>query len=863
MTPMMLQYLEIKDKYKDALLFYRLGDFYEMFFDDAIVASKELELTLTGRDCGEAERAPMCGVPFHAADGYIGKLTSKGYRVAICEQVEDPKVAQGIVKREVIRVITPGTVTNAEQLSEQKNNYIACISLYENLIGVGFADVSTGQVYATHFEGEKRFEKLAAELSVYMPSEILLPCNLSELGVAGKLIENKLNAVCVPLSEDKYDTFCCTEYVCAHFRDKFDGYESYPAITLAIGALMGYLEETQKTDLSYLSEISIYFDGKYLEMDIATRRNLELCETMRQKDKKGSLLWVLDHTKTSMGARMLRKWVEQPLVDISAIERRLDAVNELFDNYLKREEISSCLKNTLDLERLSTKLVYGTANGKDLAAIRSTFEKLPEIKELISEFNNPEISEIFKNFDTLSDLYEIVYATIVDDPPFSVREGGIIRDGASEEIDYLRRIVNDSTAVIKQLEERERSATGISKLKVGYNRVFGYYIEVTRSQINLVPDTYIRKQTLAGAERYITDELKNTEATLLGAADKVNTLEYELFRALCVKLSENIERIKKAAEIIAKIDVYTSLAETATRNNYVRPVLDNGDTIEITDGRHPVVEKYVSDSYFVPNDALVDTKDNRLVLITGPNMAGKSTYMRQVALITVMAQIGSFVPAKTARISICDKVFTRVGASDDLASGQSTFMLEMNEVANILKNATKKSLIIYDEIGRGTSTYDGMAIARAIIEYTASSKLGAKTLFATHYHELTALEGSLEGVINYHIAAKKKNDDITFLRKIVRGAADDSYGIEVAKLAGVPSSVIKRAKEVLLEIEADTGLSSREVKENSPLKENFDEITVETMLAMNAAEAIKSISLDTITPIEAMNELYKLRKMLS
>ncbi len=860
MTPMMQQYFEIKNQYKDTIVFYRLGDFYEMFFDDAILVSRELELTLTGRDCGEAERAPMCGVPFHSADAYIGRLVEKGYRVAICEQVEDPALAKGLVRREVIRVVTPGTLIDAGQLSEQKNNYLAAVASVDERVGVCFADISTGQLCATYFDGGRRFERLTSELSVYMPSEIILQGAPSELRSAGEFMEKRLDTFIVPKQSHRYDKAACHASVSKRFGGKVELSEENLPVTLAIGALLSYIEETQKTDLSHLTELKVYSDGQYLEMDVSTRRNLELCETMRQKEKRGSLLWVLDHTKTSMGARMLRKWVELPLINLNDIERRLDAVSELFDGFMLREELALSIKGALDLERLTTKLVYGTANGKDLAAIKQTLALLPDIKLRLEGVRSAELSQLYRELDPLTDLHELIATTIVDDPPFSVREGGIIREGASDEIDYLNSIINDSTAVIKQLEERERAATGINKLKVGYNRVFGYYIEVTRSQIDLVPDSYIRKQTLAGAERYITKELKDTEATLLGAADRVNSLEYEFFREVCQKLTENAARIKNAAEIIAKLDAYISLADTAVRGGYVRPTLDLSDRIEITDGRHPVVEKFVDDSYFVPNDTLLDTKDNRLMLITGPNMAGKSTYMRQTALIVVMAQIGSFVPARSAHIGICDRVFTRVGASDDLASGQSTFMLEMNEVANILKNATKKSLIIYDEIGRGTSTYDGMSIARAIVEYTASPKLSAKTLFATHYHELTSLEETLPGVVNYNIAARKKGDDITFLRKIVRGAADDSYGIEVAKLAGVPNSVISRAKEILAEIES-AAPKVITVEKEAPAA--TDEITVEMMMAQNAADHIRALSLETLTPIEAMNELYSLKKMLS
>jgi len=860
MTPMMQQYFEIKNQNKDALVFYRLGDFYEMFFDDAIVASKELELTLTGRDCGEAERAPMCGVPYHSADSYIGKLIEKGYRVAICEQVEDPATAKGLVRREIVRIITPGTVTDQGQLNESKNNYIACVSTVDERIGVCFADISTGQLFATMFDGKGRFDRLTSELCVYTPSEVIIPRNTAELGSAGEYIDNRLRPFLVGKQSSRYRTEDCQKQVSECYGDKFTPGEDNLPITLAIGALLSYVAETQKIDLSYMSELRVYRDGQYLEMDVATRRNLELTETMRTKEKRGSLLWVLDSTKSAPGARMLRKWVELPLINLYDIERRLDAVSELYDDFMMREEIGIQLKSVLDLERLVTKLVYGTANGKDLIAVKQTLEVIPEIKRLMEKVRSSELSSLKKELDDLDDLYHLIAENIADEPPFSVREGGIIREGSNEQVDYLRSIIKDSSAVIKQLEERERAATGISKLKISYNRVFGYYIEVTKSQIELVPDSYIRKQTTANSERYITDELKDTEATLLGAADRLNNLEYELFKRVCEILCDNVGRIKSTAEQLARLDAYVSLADVALKNGYTRPTVDTGDTIEITDGRHPVVEKFVSDSYFVPNDTLLDTRDNRLALITGPNMAGKSTYMRQVALITLMAQIGSFVPARSAKIGICDRIFTRVGASDDLASGQSTFMLEMNEVANILKNATKKSLIVYDEIGRGTSTFDGMSIARAIVEYTAGPKLSAKTLFATHYHELTTLEETLTGVVNYNIAARKKGDDITFLRKIVRGATDDSYGIEVAKLAGVPNEVIRRAKEVLAEIESGAPQVITIEKETPEVQ---DEMTVEMIMAMNAANSIRELSLDTLTPIEAMNELFRLKKMLS
>ncbi|MBE6612445.1 MAG: DNA mismatch repair protein MutS [Ruminococcaceae bacterium] len=854
---MMQQYFAIKNEYKDCLLFYRLGDFYEMFFEDAALASKVLELTLTGRDCGEEERAPMCGVPYHAADAYIGKLIECGYRVAICEQVEDPAAAKGLVRREVIRVVTPGTVVDAGQLSEQKNNYLCAISNVGERIGICFADVSTGQLTATMFDGGARFTRLTGELAVYSPSEIILQCPPEELKDAGLAMRKRIGTFILPDQAERFDEAVCRDILELQLGRTYVPTEDNLPVTLAAGALIGYIKETQKTDLSYFYELQVYMDGQYLEMDASTRRNLELTEAMRTGEKKGTLLWVLDQTKTAMGARMLRKWVELPLVNLFDIERRLDAVNELYDEFLMREELMMNLTGVLDMERLTTKLVYGTANGRDLNAIAATMRILPEVRRLLANAVTTELCTIAEDMDTLEDMEQLISENIAEDAPVTIREGGIIRDGADEEIDYLRNVVKNSSDIIRQMEERERDATGIKNLRIRYNRVFGYYIEVTKSQIALVPDTYTRKQTTANAERYITDELKDTEATLLGAEDRLHALEYERFGQICKTLIENVMRIKHSSELVARLDAYLSLADTAVKHNFVRPEVNSGDVIDIRDGRHPVVEKFVDDSYFVPNDTLLDTRNNRLMLITGPNMAGKSTYMRQVALITLMAQIGSFVPAKSAVIGICDRIFTRVGASDDLASGQSTFMLEMNEVAHILKNATKKSLIIYDEIGRGTSTFDGMSIARAIVEFTASPKLGAKTLFATHYHELTELENSLEGVVNYNIAAKKRGDDITFLRKIVRGAADDSYGIEVAKLAGVPNAVIKRAKEILAEIEAGGLTSLPPAPKPEP-----EETTVEMMLAMSALDTLRGLSIETLTPIEAMNELYKLKKML-
>ncbi len=869
MTPMFQQYFEVKNQYKDYLLFYRIGDFYEMFYEDAEIGSRVLDLTLTGRDNGDEDRAPMCGIPFHAVDVYIGKLVAKGYKIAICEQMEDPALAKGLVKREVIRIVTPGTVVESNLLTETKNNYLAAVVSEPQMVGVCFADISTGVMSATHFTGDRRFDRLLNELGTYQPCEVLLSGAADEFGAAGSYLMTKLGGAVSQNQAYRFELAHCRELVENAFGNdpqtvsmlvaEAANCEDEPVVEAA-GALLDYIIETQKTDPSYFTKLDVYIDGQYLEIDLNTRRNLELCETMRTKERKGTLLWVLDHTSTSMGARLLRQWIELPLVNANRIDRRLAAVDELANDFMMREETALQLKSVLDLERLTTRLVYGSANGKDLNAIKNTVAVLPEVKKLIEGARSAELAGIFAELDDLSDLHALIEDAIDEDAPFSIREGGVIRAGYSEEVDNLRAIIHDSKGVIEQLESREREATGIKNLRIGYNRVFGYYIDVTRSQLSLVPETYIRKQTLAGSGRYITQELKDTEATILGAADRINTFEYELFKKVAGVLADNITRIQSTARLLARLDVYVSLAEAAVRNNYVRPTVDYGDVIEIRDGRHPVVERFVTDNRFVPNDTLLDTRENRLMLITGPNMAGKSTYMRQVALITLMAQIGSFVPAKEARIGICDRIFTRVGASDDLAMGQSTFMLEMNEVAYILKNATKRSLIVYDEIGRGTSTFDGMAMARAIAEFTAGKKLSAKTLFATHYHELTELEDDVDGVVNYSIAAKKRGDDITFLRKIVRGAADDSYGIEVAKLAGVPIEVIRRAKEVLKQLEDGSTVPQRKsvkAEEAEP-----DAMTFENVLSQQVADAVRAVDLDTMSPIEALNELYRLKKML-
>lgn len=860
-TPMMEQYFEIKNQYKDYLLFYRLGDFYELFYDDAKTASRELELVLTGRDCGEAERAPMCGVPFHSAEGYIGKLVARGYKVAICEQLEDPSTAKGIVKRDVIRIVTPGTVVESGLLSEQKNNYLASVYFCDDNIGVAFADISTGVVSATAFEHDKRNNRLINELATYVPSEIIVNKEAKFLGNLVGFFRERFNASVTTGEEARFELKNAKERVYKQFPDEhFAESPRDISVQCAIGGLLDYIDETQKTDVSYISSLNVYSDGQYMELDINTRRNLELVETMRTKEKRGSLLWVLDRTKTAMGARMLRSWIELPLIDEKAIIRRQSAVKEFFDSFILRAELSELLKDVLDIERLTTKIAYRTANGKDLNAIAKTLDILPQVKYLLENCRSEEIKDIFMNMDTAEDLNKIISDAIDPDAPFSVRDGGIIKNGYSADVDRLRNIKDNGTNLKSEIEAREKAATGIKNLKIGYNKVFGYYIEVTNSYKDLVPDTYIRKQTLSNCERYITDELKDMEAMILGAADRLASLEYELFSEICNKLDKNLTRIQKIGTTLAKLDVYMSLADVAARNGYLCPEIDKSDVVKIVDGRHPVVEKFVKDSYFVPNDTDLDTDANRLALITGPNMAGKSTYMRQVALIVIMAQIGSFVPARSARIGIVDKVFTRVGASDDLASGQSTFMLEMNEVAYILSNATRQSLIVYDEIGRGTSTFDGMSIAKAVAEHTCDV-IRAKTLFATHYHELTDLENTNKGIVNYNIATKKRGDDITFLRKIVKGAADDSYGIEVAKLAGVPEKVIKRAKVVLEEI--DSGAFKMSAPVNRGLSDADNGlISFDDVIESEIAEEIRKIDINTISPIEAMNELFRLKNML-
>ena len=868
MTPMMEQYFEIKNQYKDYLLFYRLGDFYEMFFDDAILASRLLELTLTGRDCGEAERAPMCGVPYHSSEQYIGRLIAKGYKVAICEQMEDPALTKGLVRRDVIRVITPGTLIEDSMLNEQRNNYLCAIYMGEHEYGVCFADFSTAQVLATSFDGANADAMLKSELDAYAPREVF--CNLGKgnMGEIGAFLATRPDVTLTDGQSFRFSYGEARERVRNQFGEQIrDDVLDRKALVCAIGAALSYLADAGKSDISYIKDLTLYSDGQFLEMDVNTRRNLELTASMRTKEKYGSLLWVLDKTKTAAGARMLLGWVEHPLLSTGAIRERQDAVEELYGDYMLRQELSVALSGVLDLKRLVTRIVYGTANGRDLRSVCATVSLLPEIKRLLSACQSERLSSICRELDLMEDVRDLIDRAICKEPPAVVREGDVIADGYHGDVDYLRSVMKDGKGWMDRIAEQEREKTGIKTLKVNFNKVFGYYIEVTKSLVDQVPDRYIRKQTLSNCERYITEEIKDLESTILGAKDRICALEYELFHEVRVFVAEQSERLQKTAALLAEADAYLSLATVASKNHYVRPEVEESDVIDIKDGRHPVVEQFVKDSYFVPNDTLLDTARNRLMLITGPNMAGKSTYMRQVALITVMAQIGSFVPAASARVGVVDKVFTRVGASDDLASGQSTFMLEMNEVSYILRNATCRSLIIYDEVGRGTSTFDGMSIARAVVEYTNSRKIGAKTLFATHYHELTSMEEEFEGIVNYNIAAKKRGEDITFLRKIVRGSTDDSYGIEVAKLAGLPTEVIKRAREVLCSVES----TSRAISESAeggigPKKkaEKRDDtlISLDDCINEQVIRRIKEVDLNTLSPLECMSLLFDLKKQV-
>ena len=875
LTPMMKQYMQTKEEYKDCILFYRLGDFYEMFFDDALTASKELEITLTGKNCGLEERAPMCGIPYHAVDSYLNRLVSKGYKVAICEQVEDPKTAKGIVKREVIRVVTPGTNLDTQGLDETKNNYIMCIVYMADRYGLSVADVTTGEYLVTELDSQT---KLMDELYKFMPSEIVCNEAFYMSGLDLDDLKNRLHMAIYSLEAWYFDDALCRETLQEHFKVaslEGIGLSDYECGMIASGALLKYLEETQKNSLSHMSRLTRYATGNYMVLDSATRRNLELVETLREKQKRGSLLWVLDKTKTAMGARTLRKYVEQPLIDKESIVKRLDAVAELKDNAICREEIREYLNPVYDLERLVGKITYQSANPRDLIAFQSSLSMLPSVKCILKDMESDLLKEIYEELDPLEELCDLVGRAIQEEPPLAMKEGGIIKDGYNEEVDRLRKAKSEGKNWLADLETKEREKTGIKNLRIRYNKVFGYYLEVTNSFKDLVPDYYTRKQTLANAERYIIPELKELEDTILGAEDKLCALEYELYCEVRNTIAAELTRIQRTAKAVAKLDVIASLALVAERNNYVRPKINEKGVIDIRDGRHPVVEKMIPNDMFIANDTYLDDKKQRISIITGPNMAGKSTYMRQAALIVLMAQLGSFVPASSANIGLVDRIFTRVGASDDLASGQSTFMVEMNEVANILRNATSKSLLILDEIGRGTSTFDGLSIAWAVVEYISNSKLlGAKTLFATHYHELTELEGKISNVNNYCIAVKEKGDDIVFLRKIVKGGADKSYGLQVAKLAGVPDPVINRAKEIVEELVTaditgkvkDIAVQGSETKKKTQKK--LDEVDLtqfslfDTVKDDDVLNELKELDISHMTPMDAMNKLYQLQNKL-
>lgn len=876
LTPMMQQYIATKEQYKDCILLYRLGDFYELFFDDAIVVSKELELTLTGKSCGLEERAPMCGVPYHAIEGYLNKLVSKGYKVAICEQMEDPKLTKGIVKREVTRIVTPGTNLNTQSFEDNKNNYLMCIAYYDEIIGISIADVTTGDYYLTEVSDKNQ---LLDEIVKYNPAEII--CNDAFLvsGIQIEELKNRLGICIFSLDPHFFDEEQCKKILLKHFHVlslQGIGIEEFPIGTVAAGTLMQYLYDTQKNTLNHLTHIYPYLTSKYMLLDSSTRRNLELCETLRDKQKKGSLLGVLDKTKTAMGGRLLRKYIEQPLIDKDKIIYRQDAIDDFCKNPCERDEIREYLNPVYDLERLIGKISFHTANPRDLIALATSLRMLPPIKTVTGGMNAEALLHISEAIDGLEDIYTLIDEAIIDEPPLQIREGGIIRDGYDKDIDTLRHAKTEGKSWLAALEAEDRERTGIKNLRIKYNKVFGYYFEVTNSFKNMVPDDYIRKQTLTNAERYTTPRLKELEDTILNAEDKLVTLEYDKFCEIRDFIAGQLERIQKTAHEIARLDVFASFSLVAEQNHYVRPSLNEKGIIQIKDGRHPVVEKVIEHDMFIPNDTYLDNGKNCISIITGPNMAGKSTYMRQSALIVLMAQIGSFVPAKKANIGIVDRIFTRVGASDDLASGQSTFMVEMNEVANILRNATPDSLLILDEIGRGTSTFDGLSIAWSVIEFISNTKiLGAKTLFATHYHELTELEGKINNVNNYCIAVKEKGDDIVFLRKIIKGGADRSYGIQVAKLAGVPEMVIERAKEILSELldkdilEKVQNISVPQKYDSKNKTEKPDDLELnqlslfDTVKDEDVIEELKQIDISTLTPLDALNTLYRLQNKLN
>ena len=865
-SPMMQHYLDTKEKYKDCILFYRLGDFYEMFFDDAINVSRELELTLTGKECGQEERAPMCGIPYHAADGYIAKLVSNGHKVAICEQLEDPKKAKGMVKRDVIRIITPGTVTDGSLLEEKRNNFIMSIFQRRTSYGIAVCDISTGDFFASEIKEDNNFERLLDEISRYSPSEIIANETIYNSTDEINKIKERFD---IYISTEKEEEFGLdtkkldNEYTIYDDRGyKLSDLKKYILAVPAINALLKYIEETQKTKLEHINKIIMYTITKYMSLDINARRNLELTEKLRDKSKKGTLLWVLDKTETSMGGRLLRRWLSDPLIDVHEINDRLEAVEEIKNDVILRGELENTLKGVYDIERLAGKIAYGNVNARELNSLKETSSRLPEIKQLISNTKSNMLHNLYERLDTLDDIYELIDKSILEDPPIAITEGGIIKMGFSPEIDELKTAMTQGKNWLIELEARERENTGIKNLRVSYNKVFGYYIEVTKSNLSLVPSTYIRKQTLTNGERYVTEELKELETKILGAEEKVIDLEYEAFTQIREKIKSQIHRLQETATIVSKIDVICSFAQVAEDLNYCKPQVDNSGMIDIKEGRHPVIEKIIPSGSFVANDTYMDKEENRLSIITGPNMAGKSTYMRQVALITLMAQIGSFVPASSAHIGVVDKIFTRVGASDDLGMGQSTFMVEMMEVANILKEATSNSLVILDEIGRGTSTYDGLSIAWAVAEYIADKeKCGAKTLFATHYHELTDLENKLDGVKNYSIAVKEKGEDIIFLRKIVKGGTDESYGVHVAKLAGVPQVVTKRANEILKSIEKKNVLNNKKLEKQD--KNVADgQLTMYNYKLAELAHELDKVDVNELTPIEALNTLVKIKEKM-
>ena len=863
LTPMMQQYLQIKEQNQDAILFFRLGDFYEMFGADAKTASRELDLTLTSRDKSKdkpaEERMPMCGVPYHAADAYIARLIAKGYKVAICEQTEDPAQAKGLVKRDIIRVVTPGTVIDSACLDEGRSNFCAGIYLDDDYAAVCVCDITTGKAHATTFSGGERVKQLINELGRFTPAEAVVNETAFFDEMLHSFLQDKLNCHLEKLPSGRFQMEASERLIRRQFGD--DALHRLPrdnpAVFLALGALLSYLHETQKTDLSHVDDLEYYRRGQFMELDLTARRNLELTETLRSKEKKGSLLWVLDKTKTAMGGRMMRSWLERPLLSVTEIDRRSAAVAALAENTMAREELILALQGISDMERLVGRIVYGTAGGRDLVSLRTAMERLPQVKAQLSCFDKGRLHQLNEELDDLNDLAALIGQTLVDEPPFSVREGEMIREGFDGEVDRLRSILHGGKDVIVRMEAAEKEKTGIRTLKIGYNKVFGYYIEVSNSFKDQVPESYIRKQTLVNGERYITQELKDLEHDILSANDRITALEYQLFTDLRLHIAAQAARVQQAAALVAELDALCSLAAVAVKNNYCCPVVDESGVIEIHDGRHPVVEQMRRDSMFVPNDTYMGARDDRVAIITGPNMAGKSTYMRQVALIVLMAQIGSFVPARAARIGVVDRIFTRIGASDDLSAGQSTFMVEMTEVSDILKAATADSLLILDEIGRGTSTFDGMSIARAVLEYCADpKKLGAKTLFATHYHELTALEGELPGVRNYNIAVRTRGEDIIFLRKIISGGADRSYGIEVAKLAGLPKQVLTRARHILQELEDEAGKPHAAPVET-------DQVSLEALSESAVIDQLRRAQVDTLSPLEALNLLYELKSKLS